>query len=86
MSSNDPVVCRPTHLTCRWISEISEAISKLVPTQKAITECSNLKRNELESLWHQYYETVVQNERCRAHPLVNQILSGEIDYNDYRNN
>jgi hypothetical protein len=72
------VFCRPEKLTCRWIKEMTEAISNICPTQKRIIKCI-----DKEKQWNDYYSKLQKTE-CINYQNISNILNGSIDYNDFR--
>lgn len=69
-------VCRPPRLTCRWIQELTLAISILCPKVPPIQTCPT----DLEHLWAQYWSRL--SPECLAQKQVQQILQYEVDYHE----
>lgn len=67
-------------MTCKWLSEMTEAIHNLCPTQPIIT----CKDNQAAfHLWNDYLEKL-QNTKCIQNTNVSKILVYEVDYNEFR--
>jgi hypothetical protein len=75
-------VCRPTVLTCRWLTEMTQAIHTLCPGQPVLL-CGKYfpDHDSASTLWDNYYQHL-QFSPCMKHPKVQQMLKFEIDYND----
>ncbi len=68
-------VCRPAKLTCRWVREITKAVSIVCPSMPPAPCDRNPK-----AAWSSYLNQLEQS-KCWKDPTVQQILKFEIDYN-----
>lgn len=78
MSDNSIQVCRPQHLTCRWVNEMTAALQKICPSLPRPSECVP---SQAEQVWQEYWSQFNRHQ-CAHHPVVQQVLAFEIDYRE----
>lgn len=77
---NSKEVCRPPHLTTRWVEEITDAISRVCkdPNIRRVVKSRN---PEFE--WR-VFQSGLSKSYCSKSRIIEDILSFRVDYNEYR--
>lgn len=74
---NTREICRPQRLTCRWVFEITRAISVICADAPTVSYCK-----DAEHEWRLYL-LQLDHHPCGRNPEVGRVLQYERDYRDY---
>ncbi len=73
------IMCRPQHLTWRWVIEISEAINNVCPEQPKVVK----DNRNIDNAWTEFMKSL-QSTKCYKDPIIQDILNFNRDYNNFR--
>jgi len=72
-------MCSNTRKTCRWLREISTAVSILCPNLSIIDKCGTYSDNEI--IYKMWVKELEKN-KCYKNEKVQDILEYKLDYNE----
>ena len=82
MSNQDPLVCRPGHITRKWVHEMTEGIKYTCPSAPSPVPLEPSHYTP-EQAWTHYLKTLYQHQ-CMKNPKVQDILQYKTDCRLYQ--